>query len=82
MRDREGFEGVTRLPYVDHDGLVAWTAEHADVDETVASTALAIEWEYMVATCIALINRDQFEFRYYGPVGAAKHRYPPTCSRR
>jgi hypothetical protein len=71
MRDRDRFEDDARLPYVDHDGLVAWTAEHADVEEAVASAVLAIELEYMVAIGIALISPNQFEFRFYDPLDLA-----------
>lgn len=67
----ERFGDDTRRPYVDHDGLVAWTAEHADVDEALASAVLAIESEYMVATGIAVSSPDEFEFRYYDPVDLA-----------
>jgi hypothetical protein len=63
MRDAED---DLPLPYVDHVGLVAWTAEHADVDEAVASAVLEVEFEYMVAVGIVQ-DASGYEFRYYDP---------------
>ncbi len=58
-------EGRPGRQVVDDDGIVAWVAEHEDLDPGDVAVVLRIEFEYMVATGIA--TGPDIEFRYYQP---------------
>lgn len=57
--------------YVDPVGIAAWVAEHADVTFAEAQAVLGVEFEYMVATGIAVGGPPDFTYRYYDPAELA-----------
>jgi hypothetical protein len=63
------------VTYIDPNGCAAWVAEHANVDFASAATVLAVEFEYMLATGIAVGDppgtEQLFEFRHYDPAELA-----------
>jgi hypothetical protein len=55
--------------YFTHEMQVAWISEHGDLPVDQVDAVLMVEWEYMVATGIAVKPKGapEWELRYYEP---------------
>jgi hypothetical protein len=60
---------MLRVSYIRDDFAAAWIAEIYDLDLDQVAAVLGVEFEYMVATGIAVRGPDtpEWDFRYYAP---------------